>query len=276
MLHRMITAALLVMASIAAPAQDDGRSITRIAGDVYRFQNQFHYSIFVITDDGVVVTDPINAEAATWLAAAIKARTDRPISHLIYSHSHLDHASGGQAFGDVPLVIAHENAPPTIDGVAPDLRFREHLRLETGGKTLELTWLGPGHGEDLIAVVVRPENVAFLVDAVSVRRLPFRDFPRTDVDALIEQIRKAESLDFEIVAPGHGVTGVKADLASTRGYVEELRAAVLVALKAGRTDAEIEQSVTMADYKDWGSYDRWRALNVRGMIRHLRASGALE
>ena len=29
---------------------------------------------------------------------------------------------------------------------------------------VELTWLGPGHGEDLIAVVVPPSNVALLTE----------------------------------------------------------------------------------------------------------------
>ena len=40
------------------------RSITKISGDLYRFQNNFHYSVFYVTDEGVLVTDPINTRAA--------------------------------------------------------------------------------------------------------------------------------------------------------------------------------------------------------------------
>ena len=36
---------------------------------------------------GVVVTDPINADAAGWLKAEIAKLTNQPITHLIYSHT---------------------------------------------------------------------------------------------------------------------------------------------------------------------------------------------
>jgi len=33
-----------------------------IAGDFYRFQNQFHFSVFLVTTPkGIIATDPINA-----------------------------------------------------------------------------------------------------------------------------------------------------------------------------------------------------------------------
>ncbi len=83
---------------------------------------------------------------------------------MIYSHSHGDHASGGAALG-AKTVVAHENAPPAIDSVTPTERFKDTKTMKIGGKTFELTWLGDGHGKDLIAVVVRPEKIAFNTDA---------------------------------------------------------------------------------------------------------------
>ena len=55
---------LTVLVAGGSPAQEVKREITRVTFDTYRFQNKFHANIFVITGDGVVVTDPINAEAA--------------------------------------------------------------------------------------------------------------------------------------------------------------------------------------------------------------------
>ncbi len=147
-------------------AQEAKREVTHVTGDVYRFQNNSHYSVFTITGAGVVVTDPINAEAATWLKAEIEKLTRQPITHLVYSHSDGDHASGGSAFGDIPNIIAHENAPGSIDGVKATIRFSEDMQFSQGSKSFELTYLGPGHGTDLIAMVIRPENVGFVVDAV--------------------------------------------------------------------------------------------------------------
>ena len=269
-----IVAVALAVSLGSASAQDIKRSITKVSGDVYRFQNNFHFSLVTVTSAGVVVVDPIHAEAATWLKANLSQITDKPITHLIYSHSHGDHASGGTVLQKGgALVIAQENAPDAIDGVAPDIRFSEEMDIRVGGKTFELTWLGEGHGQDLIAVVVRPENVAFITDAAAPKRLPYRDFPRSDIDGWISQIETIESLDFDIMAPAHGNVGTKLDATDARVYMLQLRDQVLRGLRAGKTTDELAASVTMDAYKDWGSYANWRELNVRGMAKYLMETG---
>jgi len=267
-----IVAVALAVSLGSASAQDIKRSITKVSGDVYRFQNNFHFSLVTVTSAGVVVVDPIHAEAATWLKANLSQITDKPITHLIYSHSHGDHASGGTVLQKGgALVIAQENAPDAIDGVAPDIRFSEEMDIRVGGKTFELTWLG--EGQDLIAVVVRPENVAFITDAAAPKRLPYRDFPRSDIDGWISQIETIESLDFDIMAPAHGNVGTKLDATDARVYMLQLRDQVLRGLRAGKITDELAVSVTMDAYKDWGSYANWRELNVRGMAKYLIETG---
>ena len=259
-----------------ALAQEPVREVSKVSGDVYRFVNNNHRSVFIITGNGVVVTDPINTEAATWLKAEIEKLTDQPITHLVYSHSHGDHASGGSAFGDIPDIIAQVNAPEAIDGVEPTVLFGDYMEFSLGGKSFELTYLGPGHGTDLAALVIRPENVAFVVDAVATKRLFYKDFPGTTIDAWTNQVRKVETLDFEILVGGHGPVGTKADATNGRIYLEELRAAVLEGLQAGKSVDELAQSITMDKYKDWIAYDDWRELNVRGAARYLLESGAVK
>ncbi len=260
----------------AAVAQEPVREVSNISGDVYLFRNNFHNSVFTITGDGVVVTDPISAGAAAWLKAEIEKLTDQPITHLVYSHSHGDHASGGAEFGNVPNVVAHANAPEAIDGVAINWRFGKTMQFDVGGKSFELTWLGPGHGTDLAALIIRPENVAFVVDAVASKRLFYRDFPGANVDEWTDQVRKVQGLDFEILAGGHGPVGVKGDVDDALAYLAEMRAAVLEGLKAGKSVDELAASITMDAYADWLNYAEWRELNVRGMARHLLETGAAE
>ena len=274
-MKQIILILMLVGIIPGAFAQDVKREITRVTDDVYRFQNRFHVNMFVITDAGVVVTDPINEDAAKWLRGEIGKLTDKPITHLIYSHSHGDHASGGTEYGEVPNVITHQNAPEDIDLVEPTIRFSDHMSLNVGNKSFELTSLGPGHGSDMIAMVVRPDNVAFVVDVVSAKRLFYRDFPGSNVDHWTEQVRKVDALDFDILIGGHGPVGNKADVAAGIVYLEELRAGVLEGLKAGKSVDELKASVKMEKYKSWGSYDQWRALNVEGMARYLKESGAV-
>lgn len=257
-------------------AQDAKRNITNVKGDVYRFQNNFHVNMFVITDDGVVVTDPIDADATDWLTGEIGKLTDKPITHLVYSHSHGDHASGGLAYGEVPNVITHTYAPDDIDGVEPTIRFSETMQFTLGDKSFELTALGPGHGEDMIAMVVRPENVGFVVDVASSKRLFYRDFPNANIDDWIRQVRTVQALDFDILLGGHGPVGVKNDIDDSLTYLQELRAEVLKGLQAGKSIAELTGSIMMEKYKSWANYDNWRALNIEGMARHLKAVGAAQ
>jgi glyoxylase-like metal-dependent hydrolase (beta-lactamase superfamily II) len=269
----LLVAALGVGAGVA---QDVKREIKRVTADVYRFQNRYHMNMFVVTGAGVVVTDPINEDAAQWLRAEIAKITDEPITHLIYSHSHGDHASGGTGYGEVPNVIMHRNAPEDIDLVEPTVRFDDQMSLGVGDKTFELTYLGPGHGSDLIAMVVRPDDVAFVVDAVSAKRLFYRDFPGANVDHWMDQVRKVDALDFDLLIGGHGPVGVKRDVGQGLAYLEELRAAVLAGLRAGKSVDELKTGIRMEKYRDWEAYDSWRELNVEGMARHLTESGALQ
>lgn len=46
-----------------------------------RFQNNFHTSVFLVTDDGVIATDPIEAAAATWLENEIRSRFNQEIRY---------------------------------------------------------------------------------------------------------------------------------------------------------------------------------------------------
>jgi len=276
-----IVLALILSAGMsAAGAQDANRSITHIKGDVYRFQNNFHYAIFVVTDAGIVVTDPINADAVNWLKAELAKRFDKPVTHMVLSHFHADHASGGEAWGDIE-VVAHENtkkhvAAGRVKTAMPTKTFSDAHTLTVGNKTLELTYLGVGHSDDLIAMVVRPENVAFVVDAVSPKRLPWRNFPRTDIGGMINQIKAVEALDFEILAPGHSVMGTKQDATDVRVYVETLMAGVKKGLNEGKSVEDLLATDLVTSYKDWGAYDRFRELNMRGMARWLKESGQVQ
>ncbi len=273
-----MTAAVVAAAAIALPAQaqDVKRSITNVAGDVYRFQNKFHFSVLVVTEDGIVFGDPIDADAAAWVKAEIAKRFGKPVTHMIYSHSHGDHASGGAVFADTATVIVQENAPAELDGVVPDIRFSERLSFTSGKHKFELTSLGPGHGTDMLAMVIRPENVAFIVDVVSPGRVLFKDLSGVDVAGLIEQTKKIEELDFKIITPGHSRLGKMGDVVEAREYVEWLRSAVAAELKASKTVDEIVTNLDTSAYSGMIAYKAWRDLNIQGMARWLRESGEVK
>ena len=273
----MRTAIAILLVALAAPAlaQDAKRSIEPVVGDVYLMRNDFHNSLLVVTTEGVVRVDPINGAAGEWLNENLGQIGQERVSHLIYSHSHGDHASGGSAH-EGATVIAHEDAPELIDGVAPDLRVGDTHTMEIGGKSIELVNLGAGHDNQMLVTIVRPENVAFIVDVAAPKRLPFRDFGNSDIAGWFKQLEAAQALDFEVFAPGHGGVGTKADLDDAHTYMVELQAAVLEGLKTGKSVEQLKTDVTLDAYKDWGQYDAWRTENIEGMARYLKSSGQVD
>ena len=264
----------LFLAQAALAQQKPTREISKIAGDVYRFRNNFHYSVFMVTPQGIVVTDPIDPDAAAWLKNELKKRFNKPIKYLIYSHDHADHIAGGEVFADSAVVIAHVNAKKQIIGekrptAVPQLTFSDRMELELGRKRLELIYLGKNHSDNLVLMRFPEERILFAVDIVARRRLPYRDLTGVYIDEWIESLKLMENMDFDILAPGHGELGTKADVRDNRRYLEELRGQVLKFVRAGKPLKEIQQLVTMDEYKDWSNYGEWLKLNIEGMYRHL-------
>jgi glyoxylase-like metal-dependent hydrolase (beta-lactamase superfamily II) len=257
-----------------AAAQEAKRAITKIAGDLYRFQNNFHYSVLLVTSEGVIATDPINAEAAAWLKAEVAQRFGQEVKYLIYSHDHADHSSGGEVFADTAVVVAHDNAKATILGekrptAVPDVTFSEAMTITLGGKTVELKYLGRSHSDNMIVMHFPAERALFAVDFIAIKRLPYRDLSDAYFPDWIEAARKVEAMDFDILVPAHGPLGVKADAVDHRAYLQDLYDAVLAAARAGRTLEQMKQEITLEAYAGWGQYEAWRPLNIEGMYRQI-------
>ena len=267
-----------LLAGPAAAQDQPTREITNIAGNLYRFQNNFHFSVFLVTPDGVIATDPINAEAAEWLKDEISSRFNQEVKYVIYSHVHPDHAGGGEVFADTATFIGHENMMPAlaaggIDGVRPpDIVYSDTMTVTLGGKIAELHYVGKNHSDNMTVVRFPAEKTVFTVDFISVERLPFRSFNDSYLPDWVDSIKNVEAMEFDIVAPGHGAMGTRQDVADHRQYIEALIDAVQAQIDAGATVEEAQAAITMEAYKDWGAYDDWRAENVEGVYRIL--SGA--
>ncbi len=265
-------AAGLVISSMATTgfAADVKRQISNIAGDLYRFQNNFHFSVFLVTPDGVIATDPINAAAATWLKAEIKKQFGKEVRYLIYSHDHSDHISGGEVFADTAIVVAHKNTKAAIVGekrptAVPDITFSDKLTIELCGKTVDLSYVGLSHSDNSIVMNFSAERALFAVDFVSVNRLPFKTLSDSYFPGMITALKSVEAMDFDIIAPGHGSMGKRSDVTAHREYVEDLYTGVLSGLRAGQNLEQIKTSLTLEKYKGWSQYEAWRPLNIEGV-----------
>jgi len=109
--------ALLTLTAPAAAQQAPTRGIVNITGQLYRAQNNNHYTVLLVTPEGVIMSDPINRDFGRWLKAEIATRFKVPVRYVLYTHRDWDHASGGVVFADTAEFVGHRNmltalAPP--------------------------------------------------------------------------------------------------------------------------------------------------------------------
>ena len=112
-----LVAATGASAQQPAAAQPPQRAIVNVTGQLYRAQNNNHYTVFLVTPDGVIMSDPINRDFGRWLKAEIATRFKVPVRYVLYTHRDWDHASGGVVFADTAEFVGHVNmlaalAPP--------------------------------------------------------------------------------------------------------------------------------------------------------------------
>ena len=158
-----------------------------IGKGVYSFGNpaNAYFSMFVVTDEGVIAIESVNTNHAKEMVGAIKAVTDKPIRYLLHSHNHWDHASGGKVFHDAgATVMAHEEAyrwmkaNPGPDMMVPDQSWAGNRKdITLGGTVLELHYLGMNHGLGMTVFLLPKEKIAYIADLVDPHAVLFNIVP---------------------------------------------------------------------------------------------------
>ena len=104
-----VIATLALASEGYAQAIPEGYSITHINGGVYRALNNNHGTVFLVTEEGIVLADPVNTDFAIWLKREFDERFGVPVRYVVYSHYHWDHASGGDVFSETAQYVGHAN-----------------------------------------------------------------------------------------------------------------------------------------------------------------------
>jgi glyoxylase-like metal-dependent hydrolase (beta-lactamase superfamily II) len=268
----MLTLLILSLGlSGSAFAQGNSYKATKVADGLYSFGDGFTFNVFMITNDGVIVIDPVDKEHATQTLKAIRELTDKPIRYLIYSHNHYDHISGGQVFKDQgATIMSHANTASWLanhrspDVVIPGKTWKGvRSKIVLGGRTLELHHFGPSHGEGMTVFRFPKEKVVFTADLVVPRRVGFAYMPDFLPKEWERTLAEMDKLEFDTIMFAHKApSGGRSALTEQREFLKDLRAGVLAELQKGTGFSDIPNAVKLPKYADWSRYKDWLPMNA--------------
>jgi glyoxylase-like metal-dependent hydrolase (beta-lactamase superfamily II) len=184
----------------------------------------------ILGDDGVLIVDTrISHRQADEILVDLAELTPLPVRAVVNTHGHNDHAFGNHRFRPAPIWghsrcarMIHETGARQLAAVSaaipdlaaelaevvldpPDCTFEGDeatLDFDAGGRAVDLRYLGRGHTDNDIVVVVPDADVIFAGDLVENGAPPFfgdgypMEWPST-VERLVDLVTGA-------VVPGHG------------------------------------------------------------------------
>lgn len=268
----------------ATPPPAPPPTVTRIAEDVYVFSQTGYTTMFIVTEEGVIVGDPIGNARARLLKEAIERVTPLPVKYVVYSHHDADHNTGAAVFKDTATYVAHVNAKDKIaarndpNSPVPDITFEDRMTLRLGRARLELSYVGRNHSDSSIVALYPARRVAFIVDFIPIGDLPFGTRNEDYIAEWIESLRRVEAMDFDTIIPGHGNPGPKVWATWIREYFQDLVTAMEDAERAGlaQRSPQMLASVRAALYPKYGAWNLFGprlADNVRGMYEYWGRMG---
>lgn len=198
---------------------------------------------FVVTAGGIVIIDTPQKpdEAFRWRTEIQKCGD---ILYLINTDHHMDHALGNYYFsGDL---VMHEGtmrkigSPDRIEKCKdwlrwmdpqsasvsdhyyikrPKFTFTDRMRIYLGDDVFELIHV-TSHTEDETLVYIPSKKVLFTGDTVCTNGIPslYQSYPLE----WLEVLKMIESLDFDVLVPGHGKIGDKDSVRQFEGKLRSL------------------------------------------------------
>ncbi len=219
---------------------------------------------FVVGERGVLVIDShINGEMARQIQARVREVTDKPILYLVNTNYHGDHTFGNYAFPEDTRIVAHRLTAEsmkdfehekilmlaTVDNDAtilrdtrlrlPDITFDEAMRINLGGRVVELYHFGSGNTPGDTVVYVPEAKAAWTGNLVLGEATIPLLIEGGAVDYLATLARFVQTVDARTIIPGHAFPTTGAILGSYLAYLNDLLHTVRGARLQGHTLEEV-------------------------------------
>ena len=230
---------------------EKGYLVQEIGNQLYSVSDGSYNAMFMVTDQGVIAIDAPPTLGNKYLKA-IAEITNKPVSHVIYSHAHLDHIGAAGVFPKNATYIAQQETANELQRAmntatnksavppVPTVTFPKNMTLQIGNQTLQLDYHGNNHLPGNIFIYAPNQKALMLVDIIFPGWVPFAYLAiAKDTAGFIEAHDTAlKNYDFDTIVAGHLTRiGTRADVEVQKEFVLDLE----------RVAARANQNVSFMD-----------------------------
>jgi len=230
----------------------------KVAENLYMIPGQGGNTAAFITSGGVVIVDTKLANNGQAILDQLKTVTDKPVTHIINTHTHGDHTGSNDFFPASVDIVTQENTAANMKKMPafqdeskkhglPDRTFKDKMTLLTGKDAIDLYYFGAAHTNGDAFVVFRNIRVMHAGDVFAAKGQPLIDRNNGGSGvAYPETIRKAAGAikNVNTVITGHSTVMTWQDFVDYGEFNKLFLDHAKASLAAGKT---AEQA--MADFK---------------------------
>jgi cyclase len=275
---RTIVLSLVMLAGVAIaglaaqqPPQQQELQIEKVKDNLYVITGNGGNTAAFVAAAGVVLVDTKLANNGQKILDKVKSVTDKPITHIINTHTHGDHVGSNEFFPASVEIVAQENtaanmtkmknfAEPATKHGLPDRTFKDKESVLSGKEAIDLYYFGAAHTNGDAFVVFRDLRVMHAGDVFSGPNSPIMDVNNGGSGiAYPETLAKAAAgiKNIDTVIPGHSAVTTWQAFADYGQFMRSFVTSVSAAAKAGKTSDQ-----AIAEFKPdakFASYDLQRA-----------------
>jgi glyoxylase-like metal-dependent hydrolase (beta-lactamase superfamily II) len=294
--NRSVCVLFVLASSALAFGQEDlmlpENSLTRVSEHVYAIVGFPNIGIVVGGRATLVVDTGLGPKNGAIVMKQVAKLAKAPALYLTTTHFHPEHAMGEQAFPPRTVIIRpavqqeemNRHATEMMDlfrsfsaqskellvGVKlrqPDIVFDKEIKLDLGGVTARLMWLGPAHTQGDEIIFVEPDSTLIPGDIVQDKIVP--NMPSTDASvknwlAILDQL---EPLHPRYVVPDHGALGDGSLIGKERAFILDIQKRSLELKRQGKSADQAAATVT-AEFKT--KYPGWQTMGpVANVVKHV-------
>jgi glyoxylase-like metal-dependent hydrolase (beta-lactamase superfamily II) len=255
-------------------------NLKKVSDHVYVIEGFPNVAIVVGSRATLVVDTGLGEKNGATVMRAEQKVAKSPMLYLTTTHYHSEHTSGESAFPAGTIIIRNRAQQDEMDkGVLahvevfkkmsdqnmsllqnvkfrpPDVVFDREAKLDLGGVTARMFWIGPAHTKGDELTFVEEDGVLIPGDIVQKGIFPIMPNPDASIKGWLAILDNVDALHPKFIVPDHGAAIVDASqIAIQRSYLTALQSRALELKKQGVSAEDAGKTITVelkAKYPDW-------------------------